>query len=205
MATLLQICGNSSTVTLADLPAWFQDCADKGTTDPYRQMIVQRYVMENTYFDDADVLLTSQLLKMVMKRAWTGKDGNINRPSLLHAMDGLSPFTMLYLNGDQVALLNDEQDLLNTASLVSISDLRVQRNKIKISIPAKADEFTVMLKRYANLLYAVFKETCPLFKVLLEVIRALREFSREARKRMTMSTKGSILWIVLLQSRQFAL
>ena len=113
-------------------------------------------------------------------------------------MGGLSPFTMLDLNEDQVAVLNDEQDLLNTASLVSISDLRVQRNKIKISIPAEADKFMVILKRYANLLYTVFTETCPLFNALLEVIRALREFSREAQKRMTMSTKGSILWILLL-------
>ena len=40
---------------------------------------------------------------------------------------------------------------------------------------------------------------------MLEVIRALREYSREARKRMTLSTKGSILWILLLQARQFAL
>ena len=48
MATLLQMCRKSSTGTLAYLPAWFQDCADKGTTDPYRQMIVQKYVMANT-------------------------------------------------------------------------------------------------------------------------------------------------------------
>ena len=61
-------------------------------------MIVQKYIMANTYFDDADVPLTSQILKMVMKRAWTGKDGNINRPSLMHTMDGLSQFTMMDLN-----------------------------------------------------------------------------------------------------------
>ena len=199
------MCGTSSTGTLADLPAWLQDCTDKGMTDPYRHMIIQKYVMANMYFDDADVPLTSQILKMVMKQAWTGKYGNIYHSSLLHTMDGLLPFTMLDLNEDQVALLNDDQDLLNMASLVSISDLRVQRNKIKISIPAEADELMVMLKRYANLLYTVFTETCPLFNALLEVIRALREFSREARKRMTMSTKESILWIVLLKSRQFAL
>ena len=161
--------------------------------------------MANTYFDDADVPLTSQLLKMVMKRAWTGKDGNINRTSLMQAMDGLYQFTMLDLNEDQVALLNDEQDLINTTSLVSIANLRGQQNKIKISIPAEADEFMLMLKRYANLLYVVFTASCYLFKALLEVIRALREFSREACERMTMLTKGSILWTVLLQSRQFAL
>ena len=124
LVTLLQMCGKASTGDLTNLHTWLQDCSDKGMTDPYRQMIVQKYIMANTFFDDADVPLTSQLLKMVMKRAWTGKDGNINRPSLMHAMDGLSPFTMLDLNEDQVALLNAEQDLLNTASVVRIADLR---------------------------------------------------------------------------------
>lgn len=51
----------------------------------------------------------------------------------------------------------------------------------------------------------VFSETCPLLKALKELIHALREYSREARKCMMLSTKGSIIWIVLLQSRQFSL
>ena len=50
-----------------------------------------------------------------------------------------------------------------------------------------------------------FSDTCPFFKALREVIRALHKYSREVRKRMTLSTKGSILWIFLLQSRQFYL
>ena len=63
----------------------------------------------------------------------------------------------------------------------------------------------LMLKRYGNLLYAVFPDTCPLFKALREVIRGLRKCSREAIKRMMLSTKWLILWIVLLQSIQFSL
>ena len=63
----------------------------------------------------------------------------------------------------------------------------------------------IMLKRYGNLLYTIFLGTSPLFKAIKEVIRALREYSREVKKRMTMSTKVSIPWIILLQSRQFAL
>ena len=73
-----------------------------------------------------------------------------------------------------------------------MEDLRVQRNKQKICTPTEAEDFMLMLKRYGNLLYAIFLDTCPLFKAIKEVIRALREYSREARKRMTLSTKGSI-------------
>ena len=119
-------------------------------------------------------------------------------------MDGLSPFTMLDLNEDELALTNDEKDSLNTASLVSVEDLRLQRRKLKICIPLEADDFMLILKRHGNLLYAVFSGTCLLFKALREVIRALCEYSKESRKRMTLSTEGSILWILLLQSIQFS-
>ena len=66
-------------------------------------------------------------------------------------------FAIMYLNEYEVALLNDEQDLLNTASLVSVEDLSLQRRKLKICIPLEADEFMLMLKRYVNLLYAFFQ------------------------------------------------
>ena len=107
--------------------------------------------MLNTFYDDADVPLTSPLLKMIIKRSWTGKDGNINRTSLLHAMEGFSPFTMLDLSEDEVALLNNEDDLTTSASLVGVANLRQQRKKQKYCIPAEVDGFMLMLKRYANL------------------------------------------------------
>ena len=135
LLTLLQMCGKASTGKIVDLPAWLQECSAKEKTEPYRTMIVQEYIMANTFFEDADLPMTSQLLKMIMKRSWAGKYGNINHPSLVNAMDGLSPFTMLDLNEDEVALINDEQDLLNTASLVSVEDIRLQRRKLNICIP----------------------------------------------------------------------
>ena len=75
--------------------------------------------------------MTAPLLKMIIKRDWTGKDGNMNRPSLLHAMDGLSPFTVLDLSKDEVAMLNNEDDSITSAYLVSVDDLRKQRKTIE--------------------------------------------------------------------------
>ena len=120
-------------------------------------------------------------------------------------MAGLTPFAMLDLNEDQVAHINDELDLLNRASQVSVANLRGQRSKLKISIPAEENDFMLMLKRFTNLLYAVFSDTCPFFKAMVEIVRALKDHSREARKRMSLATRGSILWIVLLQARQFSI
>ena len=83
--------------------------------------------------------------------------------------------------------------------------MRTQQKKMKISVPADATEFLTMIKRYANLIYSVFSVTFTLFKLMQEVVRVLQEYSQEARKRMTLNTKGSMLWIILLQSRQFSL
>ena len=129
------MCGKSRTGSLTNPPAWLQECEYKGTTEHYKQTIVQKYIMANSYFEDAYLPMTVQLLQMTMKRAWTGKYGNINQPSLVHATDGLYPFTVLDLNEYEAAWLNDEQELINSASVVSVSDLRVQHNKLKICIP----------------------------------------------------------------------
>ena len=135
LLNLLKICGKARTGKLADLPTWLQEFSAKGKTQPYRMMILQNYIMANTLFEDTDVPMTSQLLNMIMKRSWTGKDGNIDRLSLVHDMDGLSHFTMLDLNEYEVALLNNEQDLLNAASLVSVEYLRFQQCKLNVCIP----------------------------------------------------------------------
>ena len=71
-------------------------------------------------------------------------------------MDGLSHFTMLDLSEDEVAMLNNEDDLITLASLVSVDDLRKQRERLKVCIPSEADEFMLMLKRYTNVVYAIF-------------------------------------------------
>ena len=74
------MCGKSTTGDSADLPLWMQDCAEKGTREPYKMTIIQKAIMANIYYDDADVPLTAPLLKMIMKRSWNGRDGNVTRP-----------------------------------------------------------------------------------------------------------------------------
>jgi hypothetical protein len=201
----LEMCGQPRDGDLSMLPQWFQDCAAKGTSEQYQLTIIRKWMMNNCYYDDADIPMTATLLKMIRKRAWCGTDGNISRPSLVNAMEGLSPFAMQDMDENAVAHFNDENALLDSASLVSVADIRALRKKVKLSVPTEAEEFMLILKRFANLLYALFSARCPLFRCTQEVIIAIKAFSREARRTMSQATKASILWIGLLQARQFAL
>ena len=205
LQSTLVMCGQASSGTLGDLPGWFQECAARGTSEQYQLTIIRKWLMTASFFDDADVPLTATLLKTIRKRAWTGKEGNISRPSLVNALDGISPFAMLDMDEDAVANFNDEDALLDAASLVSVADLRSLRQRLKAVVPVEAEDFLLLLKRFGNLLFALFSEHSPLFKCMREIIRAYRGYSREARKQLGMASKGAILWIILLQARQFAL
>ena len=56
-------------------------------------------------------------------------------------MEGLSPFALLDLDLDldEVERLNDEDGILNTASLVSVKEIRTLRKKMKICVPTEAE------------------------------------------------------------------
>lgn len=69
---------------------------------------------------------------------------------------------------------------------------------MKISIPVASEDFLLLLKRFANLVFALFFSQSPLYKYTREIINTLKAYSREARKKMSLHTKGSIVWIVLL-------
>ena len=63
---------------------------------------------------------------------------------------------MLDLSEDEVALLNNEDDLITSVSLVSIADLRQQQKQKKFCIPADADKFMLILNRHTNIVYVIF-------------------------------------------------
>jgi hypothetical protein len=201
----LIMCGKDPSSHYSLLPQWFQDCAEKGMTDSFRMRIIRKHIMLHQKYDDAEIPITATLLKNINKRNWLGKDGNIKRPSLLNASEGLSPFIVLDLDEDEVARINDTEDALTRASAVTMQDIANLKKKLIPKIPATADDFMLLLKRYANLLFALFSEDCPFYKCVVKIVDALKEFSRVAREAMSTITKASILWIILLQSRTFAL
>ena len=89
----LQMCGKSSTGGISDLLDYLEECAMKVSIEQFNIVIIRKWVMSCIYYDDADVPLTAPVLKIILKRAWAGKHGNITRPSLVHATEELSPFS----------------------------------------------------------------------------------------------------------------
>ena len=200
---MLQMCGFEATSSPTLLPSWLRKCHEANMTKSMKMQVVQNLLNPSDgYFDDAEVPLTSTILQMIVDRHWHGKDGL--RPSYTTAMDGLSPFSMKSRSDDEIALINHEFSLKEEATNKSIDDLRAQRAKVVPEVPTSHTELLRWLKRYGNLLYFVFGANCPLFHSLEVVIRELSRCSLSARQRMSKENMVALLWIVLLQSRDFA-
>ena len=200
----LQMCGLPANALPETLPEWMQDCAVKGQ-DSYRYTIIRRHIMNNYRYEDAEVQVTNSILKMATKRNWAGKESNINRPSFAHANEGLSPILMLDLSVDEVADINDDDEALTMASSVTVHDIKAAKRRTRASVPETSEKFLLLLQQYANLLFALFSNECPLFQCVVRIISAIKAYSREARSSMTVITKASILWVILKQSRRFAI
>jgi hypothetical protein len=201
----LRMCGLPAGASPTLLPAWFNSCSSKNMNDNFRSTILRKHITTNVRYEDAEVPLTNTILKMAVKRNWLGREGNIDCPSLVNAGSGLSPFIVVDKTEDEVAEQNFGDDAIHNASAVTPAELLAQQKRSQPSVPNTSDKFLLMLQRYANLLYALFGADCPLFKCIVKVITAFKAFSRNARDKMSQITRASILWVVLKQSRRFAL
>ena len=202
---LLQMCGLPPNSPPEALPGWMTDCSAKGMTDHYRGTILGKFIRDNVHFEDAEVPLTNNVIKMAIKRNWTGKEGNINRPALVNATEGLTPFALLDLDEDEVAKLNDEEEALAAASHTTKDQYMAMKKKHIATVPEEPEAFLRLLKCYANWLYALFSNEGPLYKCVRQIIKDILAYSHAARARLSMSTKASILWVIHKQSRKFAI
>ena len=123
------------------LPGWFRECAEKGCSEKFKLTIIRTWIMTNYRYDGAEVPLSAPLLKIINQRNWLGKDGNIRRPSLINAVDGLSPFLLTDLHEDEVVQINDEEDTFDKATFISVDAVLKHKKKLKPKVPETAEGF----------------------------------------------------------------
>jgi len=130
----------------------------------------------------------------------TGPDQTTS--SLNSAVKGLSPFAVPHLTESEIDDFNDHAEAIHEATSTSVAD--VQSNKIKAKAPKSFEELLRHLKRFANLLFAIFGEGCKMLIALLSTIEDLDNYNDTARANTSATTMAAIMWIVMQQSRHFA-
>jgi len=202
-ARMLRMCGLPDEAGDECFPKWFKDMFGKHMDEVTKAMSIATAVERNFVLDDAEVPLYPALTKTIMKRDWTGSDLG-KRAALVNAAKGLSPFAMVDLTEEDVAEMTQDFEDLTNATAVSTADYKAARSRLAAKTPSDAEGFMLMLKRYANLLHALFSSQSPMYKQMYGIVRALRDYSPNARAKISHEVKSSILWIILLQSRRYA-
>jgi len=129
-------------------------------------------------YKDDGVQCTPELFKMIKKRDWMGGD-NSKCPLFGNAMKGLSPFAMLDLSEDEVSDLMAIDTALQLASTTTVADYK-PKSSYFAKVPASAEDFLVMIKRFAYLLFALFGGACPLFLHIVNIVENILQLSKSA-------------------------
>ena len=96
------------------------------------------------------------------------------RVALVNAARVLSPFVIVDLTEEDVALMQQDREELLNASLVSTLEVKATHTKLISSTPTDSEGFMMMFKIFSKLLLALFTSSCPLYKQVYDIIKALR-------------------------------
>ncbi len=184
-------------------PHWFKAIHEPNVSDTDKCNIIAKVIRTAFIYEDAEVPLYAELLKMVRTRNWTAMDMGLIA-SFENAAKGLSPFGMIDFTLEDIAVMGSDAQDLAGATHVTASDLKAARKKIKAQVPKDGTELLLMLKRYANFIFAIFTSESPLYKELAIIIRAFKKITTNARINVPHNVRATIPWIILLQSRVFA-
>jgi hypothetical protein len=195
---LLIMCGLTMS-TKDELPQLWTQLQEKNLTTSDKHSIIRHALANATKYKGAKIPPLSSLITTIAKRNF---EGDTSMSSLLTAVQGLTPFAVPLLTELEIDAHNQQADAIYYATMTSISDLK--SNKIKATIPKTFDKMIKHLKVYANLIFALFGDLCPLLDALEEVIDDFENYNETSRTATTAQSIASSFWIIMLQSRHFA-
>ena len=198
LSLMLKFCGLEEG-NEASLPSYLEMMNEKNVSDSRKEQIILAQLKDNEFYEGAKVYVSNPLLKLLKKRKYLSEDPELTYRT---ACKGVTPFSFGQQDLDDVATINELFDQLTQATMVMPADIS-KLAKMTATVPETAADFILNLRVFANLLYALFTSTCPLFKQLKDLIKALATYNPKALKQMTKKTRGSILWIITLQTRHF--
>jgi len=120
------MCGLPEGSNDGSLWKWYRDIFAKNQDDKDKSLIIANSIGKSFMFEDTEVPLNPSLLKMILKRDWTGQDVG-KRAALAHTAKGLSQFAMVDLTEDDVACMQQEADDLRSTTTITASELKAAR------------------------------------------------------------------------------
>ena len=193
------LCGLELGKEEEQLPGWLEKLKQKNTSSCAKDRICVEALGHKIYSSHSPPALKTTL-QMMQTQNWLG--GEL-QATYANAMKGLSPFLCTPMTEEAISSWNEMEDALAKAKATSVEDLKAQKRKL--TVPENFEGLLKVLKSFVNLLHACFGGRCPLSIELRKTVASLEKYSDGAQNQMTKPTIAAIMWIVLLQTKKFAL
>ena len=180
------------------IPHFHRLLAIPGLSKAERKSIIKKTFTEQVWYREAKVRPYSTLVTMVDKRDFEEDTLGSTRRS---AAKGLTIFAVPTMSDLEYNKINDTADALEKATTTTVKDISSSSFQAE-SLKTFAQLLT-LIKRFVNLLYAIFGKFCPLLLELDKVVKFLEEYGETAISRMSKNTMASVTWIIHLQARHF--
>lgn len=118
-------------------------------------------------------------------------------------MKGLSIFTMRTLSAEEISDFDAYDECLDRASSTTVQDIAGGSSKRKHHVPTTCHGLETYLKSLINILDAITDAGSPLADDLKFILLQLQCWDSSARVAITQKQIGTIMWVILQESRHF--
>ena len=182
-----------------EIPSIWKLLAEKNASTADKLAIARNHIAANTYWREAKVKPLHTILNMTIKRTF---EEETSMSTIKSAANGLTPFAVPCMSEMEVEDHNEQAAALAQATSTTVKDHTL--TKLKAKGPTSFEEMLKQIKTFANLLFALFGQYCPLYRECMELVEDLEDYLETARNNTSRKTMASILWILHLQSRHFS-
>jgi hypothetical protein len=196
---LLRFCGLKAGEEHLIPKLWFR-LGEKGMETVDKQREIRSVLENNKTYVDVRAPVTASLLKIIAKRDWCEGEMTL---TLANVMKGLSIFAMQPLSAEEISTFDAYDECLDRASSTTIQDIAGGSGKRKHHVPSTCYGLETYLKSLVNILDAITDAGSPLADDLKFILLQLQQWESSAKAAITQRQIGTIMWVILKESRRF--
>ena len=182
-----------------ELPTIWQQLAEDNLSKAGKKSIIKAQLRNVVHFEEEKITPFATLIKMIANRDFE-EDTSVS--SLRSAAKGLTPYAVPPLTDLEIDTINDKAEALELATTTTVKDHT--SSTLEAKSPTTFSKLVQLLKRFCNILVALFGRGCPLYVEILALVKHLEGYGDYAKGNMNQQTMSSIVWLVHLQAREFS-
>ena len=182
-----------------EIPLLWRQLAEKNIKEADKAKHIRFALTKNMIYQSCRVPCLHSIVTMIRKRAF---EGDVTTDDLANTVKGLSPFCVPALTAQQIAHHNQTAENIDSATHTTVKD--VAGNKLTCTVPKSFEGLLKHLKRFCNLVFAIFGDKCPLVLLTTDLINTLDAYTETNQENFSYQSLVTVMWILMLQARHFS-